>query len=246
MLRKIRSHLPVPLNSILIKLRNILVDQYAIKSYSQEGEDMILSRIFEGKRQGFYVDVGAHHPRRFSNTFLFYKRGWSGINVEPNPDAIRIFNSERPRDINLHCGVAESESALKYYYFSDSALNTFDKDVVKSRLENTPYKLVKTEEIAVTRLDHILKMHLPPETEIDFLSIDVEGFDLSVLKSNDWNLYRPTCVLAEVLNSTLEQAVNSEIAQFMRSNGYSVFARTYNTLIFRANILTREGTWGSP
>lgn len=234
MLQKIKSNLPKPLNNILVKLRNVLIDQYAIKSYSQEGEDMILNRIFEGKRQGFYVDVGAHHPRRFSNTFLFYRRGWSGINIEPNPDVIRIFNSERPRDINLQCGVAESGAVLKYHYFSDPALNTFDLEVVKSRLANTPYKLVKAEDVVITRLDDILKKHLPPETDIDFLSIDVEGFDLSVLKSNDWNLFRPACVLAEVLNSTLEQAINSDIAQFMRSNGYSVFARTYNTLIFRS------------
>jgi FkbM family methyltransferase len=233
MRKLINIFVPESIKKILRQVRSILVDEYATKSYSQEGEDMILNRIFEGKRQGFYVDIGAHHPRRFSNTYFFYKRGWSGINVEPNPDVVRIFKSDRSRDINLQCGVSDCEGTLKYHYFNDPALNTFDEIVVRSRLETTPYKLVKQDDIPVVRLDRILKRHLVVGRKIDFLSVDVEGFDLSVLKSNDWDLFRPSCVLAEVLNATLEEAINGEIAKFMREQGYSVFARTYNTLIFR-------------
>lgn len=224
--------LPKPFKKMLSNLRALIFDVYAIKSYSQEGEDMILNRIFEDKSSGFYVDIGAHHPRRFSNTYFFYKRGWSGINVEPNPDVIRIFNSDRARDVNLQCGIADFEGTLKYYYFDDPALNTFDENVVQARLKNTPYKLIKRENIPVVRLDCILKEYLPTGQQIDFLSVDVEGFDFSVLKSNDWCQFRPSCVLAEVLNVTLEDAINGEIARFMREQGYSVFARTYNTLIF--------------
>jgi FkbM family methyltransferase len=211
----------------------VLFDEYATKSYSQEGEDMILNRIFEGKRDGFYVDVGAHHPRRFSNTYFFYKRGWSGINVEPNPDVIKNFNSDRSRDTNLQCGISDCEDTLKYYYFNDPALNTFDEGIVKSRLENTSYKVVKYDHIPVVNLSSILKKSLPVGMQIDFLSVDVEGFDFAVLKSNDWGQFRPSCVLAEVLDATLEEAISGEIAQFMREQGYRVFARTYNTLIFR-------------
>lgn len=233
MLKLLRKHIPAPVKIIVRLVRKLFVDEYAIKSYSQEGEDMILNRIFEGKRQGYYVDVGAHHPRRFSNTYFFYKRGWSGINVEPNPNGIRNFNADRSCDVNLQCGVSDCEGTLRYYYFDDPALNTFDESVVKLRLETTPYKLVKQDDIPVARLDSILKKYLPMGKQIDFLSVDVEGFDFSVLKSNDWNLFRPSCVLAEVLNATLEEAINGEIAQFMREQEYSVFARTYNTLIFR-------------
>jgi len=233
MYKLIKLFIPIFIINILRKARNSFSDEFATKSYSQEGEDMILNRIFEGKSQGFYVDIGAHHPRRFSNTYLFYKRGWTGINVEPNPDVIKVFNSDRSRDINLQCGVSECEGVLKYYYFNDPALNTFDECVVRSRIETTPYKVVKQENIPVKQLSSILKKHLPVGMPIDFLSVDVEGFDFAVLKSNDWSLFRPSCVLAEVLNVTLEEAISGEIAQFMREQGYSVFARTYNTLIFR-------------
>jgi FkbM family methyltransferase len=208
-------------------------DLYAISSYSQEGEDMILRRIFEGKRNGFYVDVGAHHPRRFSNTYYFYKEGWRGINIEPNPEALKAFNLDRPKDINLQLGVSDAASILEYYYFDEPALNTFDPNVVKERLANTSYKVVKKEGVCVERLDCLLKKHLPSGQLIDFLSVDVEGLDLAVLRSNDWHLFRPKCLLAEVLNMPLDEAIKSDLTIFMLSQGYSLFARTYNTLIFR-------------
>ncbi len=217
----------------LRQIRSLFIDEFVRKSYSQEGEDIILDRIFEGQTNGFYIDIGAHHPKRFSNTYLFYKRGWSGINVEPNPDVVRVFKTMRPRDINLQCGISVADGFLKYYYFNEPALNTFDEEVVRSRLDFTSYKLVKTEQIPVYRLDKILSDHVSIEKKIDFLSVDVEGFDLMVLKSNDWCLFRPTCVLAEVLNVSLEDAINGELAKFMQQQGYTVFARTYNTLIFR-------------
>ena len=210
-----------------------MFDIHATKSYSQEGEDMILNRIFEDRPQGFYVDIGAHHPRRFSNTYFFYKRGWSGINVEPNPDLIRVFNAERKRDLNLQCGVAECEGILRYYSFNDPALNTFDNNVVASRLKNTPYRLVGQVDISVNRLDNILTRHLPRNTHIDFLSVDVEGMDFSVLKSNNWSLFRPSYVLTEVLETSLKEAVSHPISVFMYERGYEMFARTYNTIIFR-------------
>jgi FkbM family methyltransferase len=230
--RVIKRCIPGSIKNYFTGLRNKLFDTYAIKCYSQEGEDMILSRIFNGKKNGFYIDVGAHHPRRFSNTYYFYKEGWCGINIEPNPDALKTFNLDRPRDVNLQLGVSDSASILEYYYFDEPALNTFDLNVVKSRLAETSYKVVKTECIAVERLDHLLRKYLPIGQSIDFLSIDVEGLDLAVLRSNDWHLFRPTCVLAEALNMTLNEAINSDLTEFMLEQGYTLFARTYNTLIF--------------
>lgn len=233
MLNAVKRLMPLPLKKVLARLRNMVSDQYAVKCYSQEGEDMILRRIFEGQSHGFYVDVGAHHPRRFSNTFYFYKQGWSGINIEPNPDALRAFQLDRPRDKNIQFGVSDSAGVLKYYYFDEPALNTFDENVVKSRLENTAYKVVNTNNVPVERLDKILCTYLPKGKIIDFISIDVEGFDLAVLRSNDWQLFRPKYVLAEALNTTLAEVMNSDIVLFMLEQGYDLFSRTYNTLIFR-------------
>jgi len=87
--------------------------------------------------------------------------------------------------------------------------------------------------IAVERLDVILSRHLPAGSRIDFMSVDVEGFDLPVLRSNDWSRYRPRCVLAEALGLSLEEALDCEVCRFMKQQNYELFAKTFNTLIFR-------------
>jgi len=212
------------------------MDVYATRSYSQEGEDMVLHRIFEDRDHGFYVDVGAHHPSRFSNTRFFYKRGWRGINIEPNPDAISLFTEERTRDINLHLGVSNAEGRLTYYKFDEPALNTFDPDIVNLRLADTSYKLLSTCKIKVDRLDQILSTYLPDETHIDFLSIDVEGLDLQVLTSNDWKRFRPGYVLVEALRTSLEEAIHSDVCKYMKEQNYVLFAKTYNTLFFKDSL----------
>lgn len=194
---------------------------------------MILQRIFADKKTGLYVDVGAHHPSRFSNTKFFYERGWSGINIEPNPEAFARFQFGRPRDKNLQLGISDVAGILTYYEFDEPALNTFDEKIVESRLADTPYKILSTKMIAVERLDSVLSQHIESNAKVDFLSIDVEGFDFSVLKSNDWERFRPEVVLVEALETSLEGAMQGDIFYFMKNHGYQLFAKTYNTLIFR-------------
>ena len=104
--------IPQKYHEIILGIRNGFLDGYSLKSYSQEGEDMILKRFFEGKQRGFYVDVGSHHPKRFSNTYFFYKTGWRGINIDPMPGSMKLFDKIRTRDINLECGIFESEDEL--------------------------------------------------------------------------------------------------------------------------------------
>ena len=227
--RNLPAWLRRPLGGVLDRL----FDVYAQKSYSQEGEDMILRRLFEGQDRGFYVDVGAHHPRRFSNTNYFYRRGWRGINIEPNPDAVRIFESTRARDINLQLGVSDCAGSLTYYRFDEPALNTFDEKMAVSRQANTPYKLLSTVEVPVERLGAVLTKHMPAGQQIDFLSIDVEGLDFAVLQSNDWERFAPRCVLVEALGVTLNDVKDSGVFQFMSGKGYELIAKTFNTLVFR-------------
>jgi len=228
----VRKLVPAPLAAPVSMMLGRLLDLHAVKSYSQEGEELILSRIFAGRRNGFYVDVGAHHPRRFSNTFSFYRAGWRGINIEPSPSAIAAFQRERKRDINLQVGVAEQPGTLRYHLFDEPALNTFDAALVKWRLANTPYRLIGTRDVPVERLDSLLRRHLPPGQAIDFMSVDVEGLDLQVLRSNDWEAFRPTCVLAEALGTTLEEVMRSEVFELMRGNRYRLFSKLYNTMVF--------------
>src|ERR1039457_553906 len=228
--------LPTRVRRAIAEMLDLVFDIYATRSYSQEGEDMILRRIFEGQRYGFYVDVGAHHPHRFSNTNLFYKKGWRGINIEPCPDALRAFKSRRPRDINLQIGISDCTETLTYYCLDEPALNTFDADLLRRRLEGSPYKLVKTISVPVKRLSDVLREHVPTTQAIDFLSVDVEGLDLHVLRSNDWEVFRPECVLVESLNSSLEDSFHRPVFHFMKDQGYELLGKTFNTMIFRRKV----------
>lgn len=211
-------------------------DEWFYRSWSQEGEDQILRRIFESKRKGTYVDVGAHHPKRFSNTYLFYRKGWSGINIDAMPGSMRLFRKWRPRDTNLELGVSEKRGALDYFMFNEPALNGFSKSLSDQRsdsLEN-PYHVKKVIKVEVFPLKEILDLHLSRfGGEIDFLTIDVEGLDHEVLKSNDWFKYRPKYVLIEVLESSLHEVAKSETGKIMNSAGYEIYAKSLNTVFFR-------------
>lgn len=217
----------------LIYLKNNYLDGYALKSYSQEGEDMILRRIFEKQQTGFYVDVGAHHPKRFSNTFFFYKVGWRGINIDAMPGSMELFNKFRPNDINIEQPISDKKEILTYYAFNEPALNGFSKSISDERdgLEN--YKVIFKKELETQTLDDVLNKHIPNDiTTIDFLTIDVEGLDFQVLRSINLDKYKPKIILVEILKSSLADIEGNEIAKYLARYGYSIYAKALNTVIF--------------
>lgn len=205
------------------------VPEYLDVYASQEGEDILVRRLLKSRyhKRGVYVDVGAHHPLRFSNTAHYYMKGWWGINIEPNANVIDKFNELRPRDVNLELA-AGFEGVADFYKFQEPAFNTFD-------IEHLEFALTKTELLGITQvrkqpLDVILLNHLPPEQidELVFFSIDVEGTELEVLKTNNWKVYRPLLVLVEALSDKKLEP----ISQFLDGVGYLFVARTKNTYFF--------------
>jgi FkbM family methyltransferase len=187
------------------------LDPFVNLAYSQDGEDMILRRLFERQERGFYVDVGAHHPFRFSTTCYFHRRGWRGLNIDPNPEAIAAFARARPADTNVCVGVSDMTGDLSFHFFNEPALNTFDADLAAERAQLPGYRLLETRTVPVRRLNDLLATYLPPGQGIDFLSIDVEGMDLSVLQSNDWNRFRPHFLLVEAHERTVLAIENDPI-----------------------------------
>ncbi|MGI8584330.1 MAG: FkbM family methyltransferase [Chitinophagaceae bacterium] len=172
--------------------------------YSQEGEDIILERIFSEKENGFYIDIGAHHPTRFSNTYKLYLRGWRGINIDATPGSMIPFEDIRPEDINLEMGISATEKEIEYYIMDEPALNTFFRERVDHLIADTPYNLINSVVVKTKTLGNVLKQFLPAGKHIDFLTIDVEGLDFEILESNDWTKYRPYIVLTEEWSGSLE------------------------------------------
>ncbi len=223
------------LQSLINRLLMRDPDMQPNRCYGQDGEDLILNRLLEGQPIGFYVDVGAHHPVRFSNTHLFYQRGWRGINIDAMPGSMKKFKKLRSRDINIECGVAGTAGKLVYHQFNEPALNTFDANEAEHK-NKPPYQMIGTVEVAVERLDTLLARYLPPGQQIDFLSVDVEGKDEEVLRSNDWSRYRPRFILAETLRTDMLSMGNCPVVQFLRSVGYKPVGKAYNTSFFALEV----------
>jgi hypothetical protein len=233
MLKKlVKNILPKSAKDKIINIKNYYFDGYSLKSYSQEGEDMILRRIFEKQVLGFYVDVGAHHPKRFSNTYFFYKKGWCGINIDAMPGSMKAFEKFRAKDINLEMPISSKKQVLTYYAFNEPALNGFSKDISERRNELSNYKIEFTKDIETSTLEEVLDQNLPSNQVIDFLTVDVEGLDFDVVKSINFEKYRPRVILVEILGSTLSEIEHNEIYKYLLNEEYYLFAKAVNTVIF--------------
>jgi FkbM family methyltransferase len=167
-----------------------------MNSYSQFGEDLEIEKAVGKKNDGFYVDVGANDPNRISNTKRFYKMGWNGMNIEPNFENHQKFVIERPRDINLNLGIGPQDGEAKFYIFDPNELSTFSSEEAQ-KYKALGYKLEKECDVRIIPLWRAIEEHSGGK-EIDFLSVDAEGYDLQVLKSNNWEKFRPKVLCVEI------------------------------------------------
>jgi len=192
--------------------------QIVKKSFAQKGEDFVIDKLLGNKKKGFYVDVGAYDPCRFSNTKRFYSKGWRGINIEPNQEGYKRFLKNRSRDINLNLGVGKKSGFMVFYKMFPPTLSSFSLKEIK-QYQKKGYKLVKKLRIPVSTLFSILSKYAKNK-KIDFISIDTEGFDLAVLEGNDWNKFRPRIVCIETSRRISENSDNK--LSFLKEIGYKI------------------------
>lgn len=198
-------------------------------SYSQTGEDLIIN-FFLPKRKGFYVDIGCSDPMVLNNTCLFYKKGWSGINVDANPRCIERFNVVRRRDINICALVGNSNKTEKFYIFDPETLSTMSEKQKNLYIE-AGYKLNDVINIPCISLSSLLKQRLSNNV-IDFLNVDVEGNEREVLMSSDWNIYRPKFVIVEVTQHKPIIKNTKPFDKFFKKNSYTKFSETLINAIY--------------
>ena len=104
--------------------------KYKKISYSFNAVDLIINYIFKDQNTGTYVDIGAQHPISNNNTYLLFKRGWSGVNIDLDKKNIDLFNISRPRDINLNFAISDKQQEVELYFYHDaSPINTLNKQV---------------------------------------------------------------------------------------------------------------------
>lgn len=206
----------------------------ASQFFGQEGEDAVLAGLIdpEGNRKGFFVDVGAHHPTRFSNTWKFYQAGWRGINIDPTPGSMSPFRELRAEDVNLEVGISREAAKRKFYCYNEPALNGIDNDR-REELKDTHYKLEGVIDIETLSLSDILDHHGQGFATPSFLTIDVEGLEIEVLSSHDWKRFPFDFVLIEQRLPDLTVLKESEVWEFMAGRGYKAVACTGRTVFYQ-------------
>lgn len=199
-------------------------------SYAQNQEDLIIDKVLGKKKNGFYVDIGAYHPTRLSNTYRFYKKGWQGLLVEPNPTTTDRFYKIRPRDQFLNIGLGKNSGLVDYYVFLIPALNTFLKEEAEES-QTKGHKLQKIIKIKVIPVASLMNKYLTNNFSIDILSIDCEGMDNEILSDWDWKNHPPSVLIIEKLNEPY----------FIAKKGYCLAGKTkYNQIFIKNDVCKLE------
>lgn len=201
------------------------------KTYAQVAEDLLAAYYLQKETEVTYIDVGCLWPVQQSSTYFFYERGGHGVCIDPNPSAGDQYRAERPRDIFVNCGVAATEGALVYRSYENPVFNTFSDARADELAAAPPRKgrnLIGTTTIPVRPLTQI--MHDVGWVErygsaIDILSIDVEGFEVEVIRSLDFDYVKPTLVVMEMALKA-ERVRFNQAKQILLDRGYTVCGET--------------------
>lgn len=214
-------------------------------SYAQAGEDLVVAWIMNhlGIVRPTYLDIGAYDPVDMSNTYLLYKRGGRGVLVEPNPDLTPRLAAVRPGDTVLPVGIGVSaETAADYYRMSEPSWNTFDKGQADHCVRETGGRVTVREVIKMplVPVNEVIAQHFPAGAP-DFFSIDIEGLDLAILKTLDWQRRRPKVICAETLVTATDKE-SSETGRFLLAQGYHHRGGSFANAVFvDSRVLGRKG-----
>jgi len=204
--------------------------------YSNWSIDLAVDFYFKNKKNGIYIDIGCHLPLINNNTYLLYKRGWTGINIDLDYSVIDAFNFLRKKDTNLQACVSNKNEEKKLYFFHErAAKNTLSRDHA--------FGAKKILNIKTLTLNEIILKTPYYDKEIDFLSIDVEGSELDVLRGFDLNKYKPKIIVTEFIphhvkeyyETSIDQIIKSEIYDYLLKNNYKLINWIHDDLIFMRN-----------
>ncbi|MFG5040360.1 FkbM family methyltransferase [Vibrio cholerae] len=190
----------------------------SIISYAQNFEDVMLWRCFKNIDNGYYIDVGAAWESVDSVTKLFYERGWSGINIEPNNSLFEVLSQNRSRDINLNVAVSDTPGKVDICFLDNAGLSTAVEEIAEKHQLSGEKGTVKAVE-AVT-LDNIWDTYVPTNQDVHFLKIDVEGLEYKVIKGFSLNQNRPWVILVESTLPMTQTECHDEWETLLIEHGY--------------------------
>ncbi len=217
---------------------NIYIRNYKfLKNGSQFGEDKFILNKFEKNYKGKFLDIGCYHPTKHNNTYLLYKNGWSGINIDLNPLTIELFDFARPNDKNLNIAISNEESVKKLYFIDElNTQNTLDYNHLSFLKDhhNIKNSEITEKEINTKKIDQVLKdLNF---NSIDFMNIDIEGHEIDVLKEIDFNKFFINLLCVEMINhNDKSKQNNKEIDDLLKKNNYKLIEKFDFNYIYEKN-----------
>lgn len=193
---------------------NIALQNKLMRSYSQYYEDIFLWQLFQGKTSGTYIDIGANHPTKLSNTKKFYDSGWRGVTVEPNPKLHRLFLVDRPEDTSLNCGVGDMAGEMTFFEMEPDYYSTFDPLEAKRAAFSTSRKVVGELPVKIVTINDVFDY---VKKTVDLLSVDTESFDFKVLSANNWQKNKPKVIVVEMNSDE-----NNRVYNLLKKQGYDL------------------------
>ncbi len=223
-------------------LKEIYYRKYSKRSYSFNNVDLVINYLLKNIKKGIYVDVGCNHPIKYNNTYLLYKRGWSGINIDLDNASIKLFKKYRKRDYNLAAIISNNEEIKKTYIYHDrSAINTLEKDLVNLK-KNKPEKIIEAKS---TTLNKVIDSSPFNNKKINLLTIDIEGHEFPALENFKFSKYEVDVVVVELLDKKVEKmemwtqsldlVLKSNIYNLLLKNNYKLINWIHSDLIFVNN-----------
>ncbi|MFA6407407.1 MAG: FkbM family methyltransferase [Candidatus Paceibacterota bacterium] len=199
--------------------------------YGQYGEDAKLKNLFSGKKDGYFVEVGAMEGIRFSNTYLFERMGWKGICIEPHPDYFSLLQHNRPGSILIRAAAGGTDKdAVDFYTNYRGSMSTLDKSLEGFFRAHygSFFGGFKTIQVPQVTLNSVFEKHHVP-ISIDLLSLDTEGTEEDVFGGFDVKKYMPRVIIAEI------SIKREPVERIMKELGYVECCTNPSNAIFCRN-----------
>lgn len=218
----------------LFLLRKIFLTKTRFSHYSQFAEDVSIGRFFPKGHKGFFVDVGCFHPKKYNNTWMLYKKGWRGINIDIDSIKVEGFDIIRPDDVNIHSAVSDKEGETTYwangFYSLATSLDSSFTEGKKGYIQKT---------VQSDTLTHIIDKTRYKGKKIDFLSVDAEGHDFEVLQSLDFDRYDPSLIAVETHKALFPEVLETNLYKFLVGKKYCLVGWCGLTLLMANKSLQR-------
>lgn len=200
------------------------------KFEGQLGQDAIAYSILHKKQNGFFVDIGANDGISISNSYLFERLGWRGFCVEANPQTYATLKQNRRCD-TYNLAIFSKNIGITTFVASDSdcsALDTLEMNLTKSHKERID-GLGETKTISVkTATFNEVMQNYPDVRHIDFMTLDVEGGEMEVLRGIDFDKYSFGVMTIE--HNYTEQ--KEKIIEFLSKKGYRILMQNAWDIMF--------------